>query len=192
MLIDEYLPRYDVTEFHELRIAAPPARTYAAIWEADLAASAVVKSLLALRALPSRLIDPGGARRFSTRVTLRDVLRQGFCLLGEQAGREVVIGVTGRFWKPTGNVAPTDPARFREPVPAGMARAAWNFIVAERAGGGSLLTTETRVLCADAAALRSFRRYWLVVGPFSALIRRYMLGTIAAAALAGSDSIWRA
>lgn len=188
MLIDEYLPRYDVNEYHELRIAAPPPRTYAAIWEADLARSRIVKALFGLRSIPSWLSDPAAARRFSTRVTLRDALRQGFCLLDEKPGCEVVIGVTGSFWRPTGNIALTDPTRFRDPVPAGMARAAWNFVVAEQTDGNSLLTTETRVLCADAAALRSFRRYWLVVGPFSALIRRHMLGSIAAAAQSGRSA----
>ena len=48
------------------------------------------------------------------------------------------------------------------------------------------MSTETRVLCADAAALRSFRRYWLVVGPFSGLIRILMLRAIAATAIARS------
>jgi len=41
------------------------------------------------------------------------------------------------------------------------------------------LTTETRVLCSGTAALRSFKRYWLVVGPFSGLIRRHILRAIA-------------
>jgi hypothetical protein len=119
---------------------------------------------------------PGG------RLTLREILRHGFCLLGEEPGREVVLGVTGRFWRPTGNVVPSSAADFRAPLPPGLARAAWNFVVEERSGRASLLTTETRVACADAAALRSFRRYWLVVGPFSALIRRHMLRSIASAA----------
>jgi hypothetical protein len=179
-LLDEQLPRWDVSEYHETRVAAAPARTWAAIREADLAASVVVKALLVLRSLPSLLADPG-AFPGATRFTLDEALRHGFRLLAEAPGREVVIGVTGSFWRPTGNIATTDPARFREPVPPGMARAAWNFVVAE-ADGGSLLTTETRVLCADEASRRSFRRYWRLVGPFSGLIRHRMLASIRATA----------
>lgn len=182
MLIDTYLPRYDVTEYHELPVPAPAARIYAAIWEADLAESVVVKALFALRMLPSVLADPATSRRFSARLTLREVLRLGFCLLGEEPGREVVLGVTGSFWRPTGNLSPSDRARFRDPVPAGMARAAWNFAIAEQADGTHLLTTETRILCADEAARRSFRRYWLLIGPFSGIIRRYILQSIASQA----------
>lgn len=181
MLIAQWLPTFDVSEYHERAVPASAARTYAAIWEADLAASTMVKGLLALRSLPA-FLSGSTARRPGARVTLRDILRHGFCLLGEEPGREVVLGVTGRFWKPTGNVVPSGAADFRAPLPPGLARAAWNFVVHERGDGTSLLTTETRVACADAAALRSFRRYWLVVGPFSALIRRHMLRAIAVAA----------
>lgn len=182
MLIDDYLPRYDVAEYHELTVPASAAATYAAIWNADLARSWLVKTLLGMRALPSLLTDRSTRRSPAARVTLADVTRAGFCLLAQDPEREVVLGVTGSFWKLTGNLSSTDPARFREPPPPGTARAAWNFVVAERTPGASLVSTETRVLCADAASLRSFRRYWLVVGPCSGLIRRAMLRSIAAAA----------
>jgi hypothetical protein len=43
---------------------------------------------------------------------------------------------------------------------------------------GSLLTTETRVRALDERARRLFRLYWLVVGPFSKLIRRRWLKAI--------------
>jgi hypothetical protein len=182
VLIDDYLPRYDVTEYHERHVEAPPARTYAAIWDADLAASLFVRALFALRTVPLLFADPAAWRRLPAHVTLHDVLRRGFFLLGEDPGREVVLGVIGRFWQPTGNLLPGDCARFLAPPPSGTARAAWNFTVAQQPDGGSLLTTETRVLCADAASLRSFRRYWLLVGPFSGLIRRCLLASIGAAA----------
>jgi hypothetical protein len=121
-----------------------------------------------------------------TRLTLDGIVRHGFSLLAEERGCEVVLGVSGCFWKPTGNISASDPARFRDPPPAGTARAAWNFTVSQPSDGVSLLSTETRVLCADEAALRSFRRYWMVVGPFSGLIRIHMLRAIGRAAEARS------
>jgi len=187
VLIDDYLPRYDVSEYHEAIVPASAATTYAAIEQADLAGSWLVKLLFGMRELPSLLSGSGERRSPFAPVTLRDVTRAGFCRLAEDPGREIVLGVTGSFWKPTGNVARTDPARFREPPPAGTARAAWNFVVAERTPGESLLSTETRVLCADAASLRSFHRYWLVVAPFSGLIRTLMLRSITAAAVDRGD-----
>jgi hypothetical protein len=50
---------------------------------------------------------------------------------------------------------------------------------AEPRADGSLLTTETRVHALTPRARRLFRLYWLVVGPFSALIRRRWLKAIA-------------
>jgi hypothetical protein len=46
---------------------------------------------------------------------------------------------------------------------------------AEPAESGSALHTETRVRAGDRAARRRFRLYWLVVRPFSGLIRRRWL-----------------
>ena len=45
-------------------------------------------------------------------------------------------------------------------------------IEATAVAGGALLATETRVAAVDADARRAFRRYWLVGGPCSGLIRR--------------------
>jgi hypothetical protein len=53
---------------------------------------------------------------------------------------------------------------------------------AEPRSRGSLLTTETRIHARTRRARRLFRLYWLVVGPFSALIRRRWLKAIARAA----------
>ena len=47
-------------------------------------------------------------------------------------------------------------------------------IVDFRIGAGTL-STETRVHVADPASRRKFRRYWLVIRPFSGLIRIQLL-----------------
>jgi hypothetical protein len=41
------------------------------------------------------------------------------------------------------------------------------------------LTTETRVLLTDEASRRAFARYWLLIRPFSGLIRRRWLAAVA-------------
>ncbi len=60
-------------------------------------------------------------------------------------------------------------------VAPGFAKGAWNFVVSERPAGGSKVESETRVACTDDDARRRFSRYWRLIGPFSALIRRVML-----------------
>jgi hypothetical protein len=86
--------------------------------------------------------------------------------------------VAGRFWRPVGNVLPFDRETFRGAVPAGLARAVWSFEVEDAGDGRTLLSTETRVVCGDAASRRKFRLYWLVVRPFSGWIRIVMLRAI--------------
>lgn len=61
------------------------------------------------------------------------------------------------------------------PWRGGVVRIAMNF----RSVGGEL-STETRVQAVDAESRRTFLRYWRVIGPFSALIRRRWLKRIAA------------
>jgi hypothetical protein len=53
---------------------------------------------------------------------------------------------------------------------------------AEAIPGGSRLRTETRVKASDERARRRFRLYWLLIGPFSSLIRRRWLRAIQKAA----------
>jgi hypothetical protein len=55
------------------------------------------------------------------------------------------------------------------------------------ADGHSRLSTETRVLALDGKSRLAFRIYWLVVGPFSALIRRRWLRAIAAGSIAARE-----
>jgi hypothetical protein len=67
-------------------------------------------------------------------------------------------------------------------VVAGTKRVQIAFdLVARADGAGSILSTETRVHTTPRSH-RAFRLYWLVVGPFSALIRRRWLRAVARAA----------
>ena len=58
--------------------------------------------------------------------------------------------------------------------------------------GGSHLRTETRVRPTDTGAWRAFRPYWLVVKPFSSLIRRDLLLAIRRRAESGVSAGRRA
>jgi hypothetical protein len=173
-LIDNFLPDYDVVERHETFIAAAPTRVYKCVRALDVGRMPFTAALLALRGIPHLLT---GAVRPSLRMTLDDLVHLGFVVLADDPPRELVLGVAGRFWRPTSGVvriSPSDFGRFAEP---GHVRAAWNFRI-ESEHGGSRLRTETRVECIDDAARRRFRLYWTVIGPFSGLIRRDMLRAI--------------
>ncbi|HEX2723912.1 MAG TPA: hypothetical protein VHM24_13430 [Gemmatimonadaceae bacterium] len=183
MLIDTFLPNFDVSERHRVRVMATQAATYAALREADLAESSLARALMFLRAMPSTLSRGlAGVREFRNArheaVTLGSFEDRGFRILAEDPPREIVIGLEGKFWLPSGALCTPVAEAFRNDViPAGMARAVWNFTVGED-GAETELATETRVLCADAATRRRFLPYWALIRIGSGLIRGAMLASI--------------
>jgi hypothetical protein len=60
------------------------------------------------------------------------MLSEGFTLLEERPGEELLLGTVGRFWRARAELCATSPDRFRAPAPAGTAKAAWNFKVGIR------------------------------------------------------------
>jgi len=173
-LIDEYLPEFDVVERHAIVVRAAPARVWAVLRTVDFGRSPLVATLLAVRGL---------GRRRRVPLTLGTMLAAGaFTQLDERPERELLIGLEGRFWRPRPDLHTTDARRFREPLRAGLARAAWDFRLEPLGAATTRLSTETRVCCADGGARRRFRPYWLLVRPGSGLIRRAMLAAIRRAA----------
>lgn len=183
MLIDEWMPQWDAVERHETRIQASRAAVWQAVRTADFTRSPVIGALLALRSLPGLLA--GHRRPRAPGSTLDGLLRNGFVLLAEHSQEELLLGVAGRFWRPSGDVARLTAAELRDFDRPDSAVATWNFTLADD-GDAVRLATETRVRCTDADSRPSFGRYWFVVGPFSALIRREMLRAIRRAAESGA------
>ena len=170
MLLDRWLPEFDVSKRHAISIAAPAARIYEEVLRYDFGRSRVTGVLMTLRGYGFRRgrAAAGGPASFRDRLT-----RFGFTLLEEKPGEELVFGVVGRFWRFDGGLlrrTAEEFAAFREP---GFAKAAWNLRVA----GSGLhlphceLSTETRVLCLGEQARRKFLLYWRLVEPFSGAIR---------------------
>jgi hypothetical protein len=132
----------------------------------DLGGSRIVRLLFRLRGMPASSLRLDGMHRI------------GFRILADVPEREVVLGLIGRFWTPSGGLCRFDPvdfATFREP---GWAKAVWGFRMTPIGADRTRLETETRVRCTDDASRRSFRLYWTVIRPFSGLIRRVALRQI--------------
>jgi hypothetical protein len=165
--LDEFLPDYDFHEVHSTRVAASPERTLAAAREVTARDMPVVRALMTARRL----------RRVPSRGPVIDeMLRNGFVVLADRPD-ELVLGVAGRFWTFNSGItriAREDFARYDAP---NEARAVMDFRV-EPAPGGCLLSTETRIQATDEDARRSFGRYWRVIHPGSALIRRVWLRAV--------------
>ncbi len=179
------MPHYDVREVHSIVIRASPAEVDAAIRAVTPAEMPVVGMLFALRALPNRLLGRGPGIRPAAGTPLMDqALQAGFVLLAEAPQREIVLGTVGIFWSLRGG--PSDrlasPGAFTAFVTPGHAKAAMNFLLEPLDGGHTRLRTETRIEATDPPSRRRFGRYWRVIHPGSALIRRMWLRAIKARA----------
>jgi hypothetical protein len=173
--LDEFLPGYDVNEVHSTRVAAPPHAVMAAVEELTAREVPVLVALMALRSLPGRLM--GRRARERDGPILQGFVQGGFAVLADRPD-ELVVGGVGRFWKPSGDVRRVSAADFAAFAEPGYAKTAFNMHAQPAPGGGTLLTTETRIQGTDEHARRSFRRYWLVIHPGSAAIRRAWLRAI--------------
>lgn len=166
-LHEKYLPVYDFSERHRLDIKAPTEVVANCVEAASFSDSFLIKLLTRLRGMPR---TQGG---------IESVTRMGFVLLERDAGREVILGLIGQFWKPSGNIirvgSAVDFERFNEDS---FLKATWNFAVRETTMDSSVLETETRIQCLGTYAKRKFSRYWFFIRPFSGLIRMEMLRSI--------------
>jgi hypothetical protein len=149
--IDDVLPRYDVHELHSIAYG----RSLVEALATPVASDPRVRLLFRLRGVPAQgtIADLFGRLRFEELARTED---------------EVVFGAAGTPWRPGGGIRP-----FAAAAP-GTVRVAVNFSI-----DGPRLSTETRIEAVDDAARRAFLRYWRIVGPFSAVIRRRWLKQIA-------------
>jgi hypothetical protein len=178
--LTELLPQPDVTERHERLVHASPEACEAAFRGLTLRDVPVVALLAAVRSLP----DLARRRRPATagRPLLESAQRAGFQLLSEVPGQQIVLGVVGRFWRPTGAVLRARGRDwFLEFAEPGYVKGAMSVALTAE-DGGTRMVTETWVRATDEGARRAFGRYWRLVGPFSGLIRVLVLRAVAARA----------
>lgn len=164
-LIDEWLgPEARLLERHELRVAAPPERVADAVQQVRLIDMPIVRLLIFMRGI-----------RYSKEMTLRQIFSTPpFVILEEEPAQVVVFGVAGRPWRLRERPSTADPDQFRAPGQPGTMHVIANLRV-DATESGSLVSTETWVETFGCRARWLFRAYWLIVGPFSALIRREFL-----------------
>ena len=166
--LDEFVPVWQFSERHTIRIAAPPARVFEAIRDVRADEISLFKTLTWIRRggrkLPESILNAGDS------APLLDVAtRGGFIYLADDAPRELVIGTV--VIAPAGPRRTLTPETLKTPPAPGFAVGAVNFLVTPEGPNASLVSTETRVFANSPSARRRFARYWRVIYPGSALIR---------------------
>ncbi len=186
--LDRFLPRYDFSELHSTQVAVSAERTWAALAALRPRDVPLVGHLMSLRRLPARLVGRQIYRGADEDTpVLEGITQAGFFRLEEETGREVIVGIIGRFWSmaptPVSLSTPGDFLAFGEP---GFAKAVMNFEVLPTSANSCRVVTETRIECTDPGARRRFGAYWFFVHPGSALIRRAWLRAVRRRAEAGN------
>ena len=174
MLLDELMPEF--TEIHSVRISAPPDRALEAVKPAPLGEMPLVRLLFAIRSLPARIWGKRGLPAEKATSLYGQMLHFGFTQLAEEPGRGVVRGHRADVRaarRP--HAGRTVPALVSRPSRARLRQRVAMSFSAEAAEGGASLITETRVMTTDPASRRRFGRYWRVIRPGSAAVRRSWL-----------------
>jgi len=181
MLLDDFLPTYEFSERHDILIGAPREVVYRATRDFDMAGSRASRALMWIRQLPRRLTE-SNLRDKGWGFTLDDMLAEGFILLAEEPPSEIVLGAIGRFWTAIPRFEQVPVEQFKSFDREGFVKVAANFAIEQVSPQTCRLSTESRVHCLDAGSRRRFRLYWMLIRPFSGLIRLELLRTVKRAA----------
>ena len=172
LLLDRFLPQYDVVERHDIEIAAPAHVVLQAARQQQLSRIPLVRWVFRCRELvmggtaPERPLPPQ---------LLNQVLSLGWVILAEEPGRELVVGAVTRPWEPNvvfRSIPPDTFATFDEP---GYVKIAWTLRADPIDADSAVFRTETRAVATDHDARRRFRVYWSLASPGIWLIRRLSL-----------------
>ena len=173
--LDQFVPVWEFDERHTIDIDASPAQVFAAIRGVRADEISLFRTLTWIRrggrSRPQTILDAGD------RQPIIDVaLKGGFIMLADDSARELVIGTV--VVAPHGAPRQINVETFRSPLPPGYALAAMNFLILPAGPNKSVVTTETRVHANSPQARRNFARYWRLIYPGSAIIRRMWLRAI--------------
>jgi hypothetical protein len=125
MLVDEFLPAYDISDSVATVVHANTESTWGALMEVDMLEVGRSKPLIGLlttmRMLPdvaSHILHGERSPAMPDRMRLRDIAeipfeQGGWVLLGERPADELALGLVGKFWRPVIEYAAVPPERFR-------------------------------------------------------------------------------
>lgn len=168
MLIDDFLPDYDVSNRYATSVKAPREKVWPVVRRLDISSASVSMLLFRLRGISAARNEEGNC-------DLDKILKMGFVILGEKENEELLLGLIGKPWNPSGSLVDFTVEEFRDFDKPGYAKVAWSFSLKGADGEKTMLETETRVHCNDDQSRWNFGFYWFFVGPFSGLTRKEML-----------------
>jgi hypothetical protein len=172
MLVDDFLPIYDVSDAVATVVHADVAATWDALMEVDLIEVGRKRPLVgvlgAIRVLPdivSQMLHGELPQRPPQHLRLRDTSsispdKGGWVLLGERVRDEIALGLVGKFWRPVIDFASVSADGFRDFAEPGYAKTIYSLSVRPVDERRTLLSGVMRTATTDEHARQWFRRYW--------------------------------
>jgi hypothetical protein len=171
-MLDRFMPTYEVVERHRITVEAPAAITLAVAGEQDLMSNPMIRAIFMTRALV--MGSTSQAPRLP-RQLLPLVRSIGWRVLGENCGREIVVGAVTRPWQADVTFQGLNPDAFAAFTEPGYVKIAWSLRADSLGPDRSIFRTETRAIATDPISRAKFRRYWAFASPGIWLIRRASL-----------------
>lgn len=166
-LLEHYLPRYTFSHRYQAVVRCGDiGRVYDIARDVDLSRSRVIVLLFRLRGLPCHCWR---ARAFCAAMHWTE--------LAQQRPAEFLVA----YWRGgDGNrIRRIDhPAQFPGPLPGATQKVGFAFRFRQLDADRVEVDTETRVLCIGVRSRLSFLAYWLIIKPFSGLVRKEILRLI--------------
>jgi hypothetical protein len=179
MMLDTYIPEYELHMYHAIVVDADPEQVYAATKELQAKEiSWIVWFLLAVRDIPDKLFRKYTSNIVASKPFLSQMLEQGATLL-EDSQDGIIIGMIGEFWKISGGceLKFSSKQEFVEFDKAEYATALGDFCFREE-NGKTVLSTETRVSVPNEKNRKKFAFYWRMIYWPSSWIRSLWLRAI--------------
>jgi hypothetical protein len=174
-LIDEFLPNYQFSERHQTMVSCEPGELLNIVQSFKPPQDRVTDIFMFIRQMPAMLLHYMAPLRIPPP---KPFTPANFVPLGRDGDRELVGGLVGQFWRPDfGLVFLSRPSELLDLTAPHTAKLTIGFH-AERVGETTRLTTETRVHCPDRCSFMMFLPYWLIIRPFSGILRRRALNAI--------------
>ena len=175
MLLNRFMPEYDIVERHSIRIAASAGITFAAAQDMDLVQSPVVRAIIKAR---EWILGARNTERPVHTGLVAQTRAMGWGLLDEVPGRELVMGAITQPWAANVVFRAIPPAFFARHGEPEHVKIAWTLRADAVDDATSVFRTETRAVACDDAARVKFRRYWRIFSPGIVLIRLAMLSSL--------------
>jgi hypothetical protein len=173
MLVDDFLPTYDVSDSVATVVNADLVTTWKALMNVDLIdvgrKHPLAGVLGMVRVLPDivnhllhgRLPSEQPSSMRLQELTTIPLDKGGWVLLGSREHDEIALGLVGKFWRPVIEFASVPSATaFREFAEPDFAKTVYALSVSALDDRRTLLSGVMRTATTDEHARRWFRRYW--------------------------------